>query len=147
MILLILLHTYLPGRNNLLHLFLFLYMLVMQAVVAVEKFLDTKIAKEKADEVFRAVLASKENVVLTGMPGSGKSTVGKLLNMDGFSFVDTDAEIEKRCGCTIKELIEKKGESCFRDLESEVIADVSKESGMIIDEELLPSELIVVKEV
>lgn len=109
-----------------------LYMLVMQAVVAVEKFLDTKIAKEKADEVFRAVLASKENVVLTGMPGSGKSTVGKLLNMDGFSFVDTDAEIEKRCGYSIKELIQKKGESYFRDLESEVIADVSKESGMII---------------
>lgn len=109
-----------------------LYMLVMQAVVAVEKFLDTKIAKETADWVFGSVLAAKENIVLTGMPGSGKSTVGKCLKLDGFSFVDTDAEVEKRAGCTIKELIATKGEPCFRDLESEVIRDVSKESGQII---------------
>ncbi|MBR4960640.1 MAG: shikimate dehydrogenase, partial [Clostridia bacterium] len=46
-----------------------LYMLVMQAVVAVEKFLDTEIAKEAADRVFASVFASKENIVLTGMPG------------------------------------------------------------------------------
>ena len=73
-----------------------LYMLVMQAVVAVEKFLDTEISRTVADNVFASVLASKENIVLTGMPGSGKSTVGKLLNIDGFTFVDTDEEIEKR---------------------------------------------------
>ncbi|MBQ2613726.1 MAG: shikimate 5-dehydrogenase [Clostridia bacterium] len=109
-----------------------LYMLVMQAVVAVEKFLDTQIPKETADRVFASVLSSKENIVLTGMPGSGKSTVGKLLHMDGFSFVDTDKEIEQRCGCTIKELISTKGEPYFRDLESEVIRDVSAKSGQII---------------
>lgn len=109
-----------------------LYMLVMQAVVAVEKFLDIKIPKEKADNVFRSVLASKENIVLTGMPGSGKSTVGKLLAPDGFTFVDTDAEIEKRCGCSIKELIRAKGERYFREIESEVIRDVSAESSRII---------------
>ena len=109
-----------------------LYMLVMQAVVAVEKFLDTEIEKEVADRVFASVLSAKENVVLTGMPGSGKSTVGKRINIDGYTFIDTDAEIEKRCGCTIKELIAAKGEKYFRDLETEVIRDVSSESCRII---------------
>lgn len=88
-----------------------LYMLVMQAVVAVEKFLDTSIPKEQADRVFADIFASKENIVLTGMPGSGKSTVGNLLHVDGFEFIDIDAEVEKRCGCSIKELIQAKGET------------------------------------
>ena len=109
-----------------------LYMLVMQAVVAVEKFLDTKIEAQVADRVFADILSAKENIVLTGMPGSGKSTVGKLIDIEGFELVDTDAEIEKRCGCTIKELIDTKGEKYFRNLESEVIRDVSMEGCKII---------------
>ena len=109
-----------------------LYMLVMQAVVAVEKFLDISIEKKVADQVFASVCSSKENIVLTGMPGSGKSTVGKLLDIKGFEFVDTDTEIEKRCGCSIRELIETKGEAYFRDLETEVIRDVSSVGCRII---------------
>ena len=109
-----------------------LYMLVMQAVVAVEKFLDTEISRTVADNVFASVLASKENIVLTGMPGSGKSTVGKLLDIDGFTFIDTDEEIEKRCGCSIRELINSKSEKYFRDLETQVIKDVSSKGCRII---------------
>ena len=109
-----------------------LYMLVMQAVVAVERFLDKKVEKSAAERVFRSVLAAKENVVLTGMPGSGKSTVGRLLNIEGYEFIDTDAEIERRAGCAIKDLIAEKGEKYFRDLESEVIRDVSAVSCRII---------------
>ena len=111
-----------------------LYMLVMQAVVAVEKFLDTEISRKIADEVFASVLSAKENIVLTGMPGSGKSTVGKLLSatVDGYEFIDTDVEIEKLCGCTIKELIASKGEKHFRDIESDVIRRVSAEGCRII---------------
>ena len=109
-----------------------LYMLVMQAVVAVERFLDTTIAKEVADQVFASIYASKENVILTGMPGSGKSTVGKCLNIEGFEFIDTDEEIEKRCGCSIKELIQEKGEAYFRALETEVIREVSSMNCRII---------------
>ncbi len=109
-----------------------LFMLVIQAVVAVEKFLDTEISKEVASEVFKSILGSKENIVLTGMPGSGKSTIGKALNIEGFEFIDADTEIEKRCGCTIKELIEKNGEKYFRDLESEVIKEISSKSNLVI---------------
>ncbi len=109
-----------------------LYMLVMQAVVAAEKFLDTKISKDVVDKVFRSIISSKQNIVITGMPGSGKSTVGKLLNVDGFEFIDTDTEIEMRCGCTIKELINTKGEKYFRDLESEVIRNISSKNSQII---------------
>jgi len=109
-----------------------LYMLVMQAVVAAEKFLDTEIEKQKADRVYESVYSVKENIVLTGMPGSGKSTVGNLLYLDGYEFFDTDTEVEKRCGTTIKELIAVKGEKYFRDLETEVIRDISSESCRII---------------
>ena len=109
-----------------------LYMLVMQAVVAVEKFIDTQIPKAAAEGVFREIYASKENIILTGMPGSGKSTVGRLLEIDGFSFIDTDEEIVRRCGCEIKDLIREKGEKYFRDIETEVIKDVSSEGCQII---------------
>ena len=109
-----------------------LYMLVMQAVVAVERFLDTTIDKAVADRVFASIYGAKENIVLTGMPGSGKSTVGKLLNIEDFVLIDTDAEIERRCGCSIKAFIHQNGEPCFRDLEAEVIRDVSSLGGRII---------------
>ena len=109
-----------------------LYMLVMQAVVAAERFLDITIDKEIVERVFASVYASKENIVLTGMPGSGKSTVGRLLNIEGFEFIDTDEEIEKRCGCSIKELIRAKGEAYFRDLETEVICEISSMGCRII---------------
>ena len=109
-----------------------LYMLVMQAVVAVEKFLDTSIPQAVADRVFASVLAAKENIVLTGMPGSGKSTVGKLLELDGFTFLDTDAEVEARCGCSIKDLIAERGEAYFRDLETAVIRDAASVGCRII---------------
>lgn len=109
-----------------------LYMLVMQAVVAVERFLDVTIEKEVADQVFADILAAKENIVLTGMPGSGKSTVGRCLDIAGFEMIDTDEEIEKKCDCTIKELIGEKGEKYFRDLETEVIKEVSSKGCRII---------------
>jgi shikimate dehydrogenase len=109
-----------------------LYMLVMQAVVAVERFLDTAIAKDVADKVYEDILNAKENIVLTGMPGSGKSTVGRLVGLKGYTFIDTDEEIEKRCRCTIGELIANKGEKYFRDIETEVIRDISALNGCVI---------------
>jgi shikimate dehydrogenase len=109
-----------------------LYMLVMQAVSAVEKFLDTEIDRRQAERVYAAVRAGKESIVLTGMPGSGKSTVGHCLAARGYRLVDTDEEIEGRCGLKIRDFIEKNGEDAFRDLESEVIRDLAAESGLVI---------------
>ena len=109
-----------------------LYMLVAQAVVAVEKFLGISISKEKTNKVYKDMLGGKENIVLSGMPASGKSTVGSLIKLDGFSFVDTDSEIEKKTGCSIKDLILEKGEEYFRDIETAVIKDLSSQTGLII---------------
>lgn len=109
-----------------------LYMLVMQALSAVEKFLNKELPIKKAEEVYKKVLASKENIVLSGMPGSGKSTLGNLIKLDGFRLVDTDKEVENLTGCSIKSLILEKGEEHFRNIESKVIADLSLKTGLII---------------
>ena len=97
-----------------------------------EKFLDTTIDPAVADDVFATIRGAKENIVLTGMPGCGKSTVGRVLAAEGYTFIDTDAEVEARCGCTIRDLIATKGAAYFRDLESAVIRDLSTEGGRVI---------------
>ena len=110
-----------------------LFMLVAQAVYAVEFFLDTKIPKEKIESVFNKIYKSKENVVLIGMPCSGKSTVGKIIAKTyGREFFDLDAEIEKRIGTSISDYFAKHGERAFRDVETEVLKDVAKKTGVVI---------------
>lgn len=101
-----------------------LYMLVAQAAYAVEHFLDTVVAETKIEEVFRALTAEKENIVLTGMPGAGKTTVGRLLAARlGRPFWDTDQLITERAGRTPAEIIAEDGEPAFRDLEAAVIRE------------------------
>ena len=108
-------------------------MLVAQAVYAVEFFLDTKIPKEKIESVFNKIYKSKENIVLIGMPCSGKSTIGKIVaEACGREFFDLDAEIEKKIGTSISDYFAKNGEEAFRDLETEVLRDVAKETGIVI---------------
>lgn len=110
-----------------------LYMLVSQAVHAVELFLDTKIDECKIQEVFTNILKSKENIVLVGMPSSGKSTVGKILAEKlGRDFYDLDDEIEAKIGCTIAEYFEDHSERDFRDIETEVTKEISQKNGIII---------------
>lgn len=75
----------------------------------------------------------KQNIVLIGMPSSGKSTVGGLLaESEGREFIDTDLLIAERAGKSIPEIFAAEGESGFRKLESEVIADVAAKSGCVI---------------
>ena len=109
-----------------------LYMLVSQAVYAYEHFMDRKISKEIIDEIYSDILNEKSNIVLIGMPSSGKTTVGKLLaSKTGKKFIDTDEEISKKYG-DIPTIFSEKGEAYFRDLEAKTVEEVSKLNGMII---------------
>jgi shikimate kinase len=64
-------------------------------------------------------------ISLIGLPGSGKSTVGRqLARRLNLPFIDSDAEIEKRLGCSIREYFEREGEVAFRDVEQAVVADL-----------------------
>ncbi len=110
-----------------------LYMLVGQAVAAVEIFLDQKLPEDALDKVFRSVLLTKINIVLTGMPGSGKSTVGALLaEKMGRQLIETDLEIQKKTGLHPSEIISAQGEAAFRDIEAEVIAEAAVKNGVVI---------------
>ena len=109
-----------------------LYMLVAQAVKASEYFLDTEYPGKILDDVYKDILSEKENIVLTGMPGAGKTTVGEILSkLTGKTFFDSDYEIAKK-GKTPEEIIREKGESEFRKIESEVIAELSMKNGAVI---------------
>lgn len=109
-----------------------LYMLVGQAVYAAQKFTGREIGEDKIDSIFNQIFKKKENIVLVGMPASGKTTVGKLLAKEtGLEFIDTDDEIIKQYG-NITDIFASKGESGFRDIESQVIKEVSALQGKII---------------
>lgn len=110
-----------------------LYMLVGQAVAAVEIFLDQKLPDDALDRVFQEIRQSKENIVLTGMPGCGKSTVGKrLAKVLNRPLLELDALIEEKAGMHPSEIIRTQGEAAFRDLESEIVAEASMETGCVI---------------
>ena len=110
-----------------------LYMLVAQGVLASEIFLDKKYGIEKLDEVFEKIRRQKENIVLVGMPSSGKSTIGKeIAKRLGRAFYDTDELIEQKSDMTIPNIITSLGEEKFRELESDVVNQISKTTGIII---------------
>jgi shikimate dehydrogenase len=110
-----------------------LYMLVAQAVLAAEIFTDQLLDEELIDKIYGKLLAQKRNIVLTGLPSSGKTTAGKrLAEITGRRFIDSDDVIIEREGVPISEIFSKRGEKAFRDIESEVIAELSKENGVII---------------
>lgn len=110
-----------------------LYMLIAQAVYAIEIFLDRKIDKSVIASLYNKMIKEKENIVLIGMPGSGKTTIGRrLASILNKTLVDTDEEIVKIIKMPISEYFEKYGENSFRDIESQVIKNISKQSGLII---------------
>lgn len=110
-----------------------LFMLVAQAVRACEWFTGSALPVGTTERVYRALWREKCSIVLIGMPGSGKSTVGKLLAkaLDR-PFVDMDREIVARAGQPIERLFAERGEPFFRDLESAVCRDFGKEPGLVI---------------
>ena len=103
-----------------------LYMLVAQAVYAAEHFMNTSIESSKIDEIYKEILSQKQNIVLIGMPGSGKSTIGKILaDSLNMNFVDTDEVIVKDEGKPIPEIFSELGEEKFRDMESAAVLEVA----------------------
>lgn len=110
-----------------------LVMLVGQAAVSSEIFTGKKISGEKEQAVVISLRHRMENIILIGMPGSGKTTHGQLIaERLNKRFIDTDAEIEKDSKCTISEIFEQEGEASFREKETAVLAKFGKESGLVI---------------
>lgn len=76
---------------------------------------------------------SVSNLFLVGMPGSGKSTVGRQLSRRlRLPFFDSDHVIEERLGCSIRDYFAREGEDAFRDLEEQVIAELAAGSGAVV---------------
>ncbi|MBO5082315.1 MAG: AAA family ATPase, partial [Lachnospiraceae bacterium] len=113
-------------------------MLVAQAYFAQRYFYNEEPKVKPGDEVLlKQVIADIEaqvrNIVLIGMPGSGKSTVGKALAEKlGRTFVDTDEEFAKKEGMLAGAYIEQFGEVAFRDAESRVVKEFAKEKSLVI---------------
>lgn len=110
-----------------------LYMLVAQAAFAVEKFIGNPMDFKKINDVYIELLSQKQNIVLTGMPGSGKSTIGKKISeLTGKPFLDTDELIVKKAGRSISEIFKEIGEEGFREIEAEVIKEIGSLGGYVI---------------
>ena len=110
-----------------------LYMLVEQARCASQVFTGKPLPAIRSKEAYSVMSRRKDNRILIGMPGSGKSTVGRILaERLGRSFVDCDTELEKRLGMTAGDYILKAGEEDFRAQETAILAQLGKESGLVI---------------
>lgn len=110
-----------------------LAMLVYQAVGACELFTGEAVSEASAERAYRELRKAAMNIVLIGMPGCGKSTVGSALGRRlGLSVVDLDAEIEREAGVSIPELFRREGEAGFRAREAAQIARFGRENGHVL---------------
>lgn len=110
-----------------------LAMLVLQAVAASEIFWGEKISASVGRQIERELSAEKENIVLIGMPGVGKTTTGTALASElGRPFYDIDEMIVSMAGKSIPEIFAEDGEDAFRQAESEAAGELSKVTGAVI---------------
>ena len=110
-----------------------LTMLVAQAKRANELFFNRPLGDDLMDGILSTLRHEKENIVLIGMPGCGKSTAGRALaNATGKEFADTDEEIVRMTGRTPAHIIREDGEEAFRRIEHEAVCCLGKKSGCVI---------------
>ena len=110
-----------------------LRMLVAQGVRASEIFLGRPHPASALEEILSRLSFEMQNIVLIGMPGSGKSTVAALLARElSREAVEADAELERLAGCTIPEIFASEGEEGFRRRETAVLTELGKRSGLVL---------------
>ena len=110
-----------------------LYMLSAQAVHAAAVFQDIPLDESLVDKAFKSVKNDKQNIVLIGMPSSGKTTVGRILaEKCGKELADTDEYIVKKIGMPIADFFAQHGEAEFRKIEKETVAGLASTGGKII---------------
>ena len=110
-----------------------LLMLAAQAVRASERFCGVEYHAGTAEKIAEEVERRQTTVFLIGMPGCGKSTIGKVLAKEcGREFIDTDCEIQKVCGRSPSEIITKDGTAAFRKLETDILRSASARCGAVV---------------
>ncbi len=110
-----------------------LLMLVAQAKESAEWFSGHSIQDELIPSIYQTLEKQMRNIVLIGMPGCGKSSVGKLLaECLGKKFIDADEQIVLTAQKSIPEIFAADGEDGFRKIETEVLANIGKSSGTVI---------------
>ena len=110
-----------------------LWMLVAQAKESAQWFTGKPISDDVIAPIHRALRQQMENILLVGMPGCGKTTVGQQLAQElGKKFVDADQALEEATGRKITDILPSQGEAAFRALETQTLADLGKQSGLVI---------------
>lgn len=108
-------------------------MLVAQAKYAMELFLDKKVSDSVIEPIINKLAKDSKNIVLIGMPSSGKSSIGKILAKElNREFIDTDLIIEQKENKTIPDIFAESGEEYFRKVEKSVLREKGKLSRTII---------------
>lgn len=108
-------------------------MLVLQAAASAELFLGCKVSVAVTEQIEKELSLDKKNIVLIGMPGVGKTTVGGILAGElSRSFYDVDEMIERMAGKSIPQIFADEGEAAFRQTETEAVAELSKLTGAVI---------------
>lgn len=110
-----------------------LWMLAAQAKESAEVFTGGKISDEVIEKIYRELSHQTKNIVLIGMPGCGKSTIGTLLAEKlGRTLADADEKIISLAGKSIPDIFAQDGEPTFRDWETKALTELGKQSGLVI---------------
>ncbi len=108
-------------------------MLVEQAKISAELFKNTKLDDSVSERIIKELTLELSNIILIGMPGSGKTTIGKLIAEKlGKKFIDIDEKVEDLYQITIPEIFNKYGEKTFRKREKSVIYECGKKNNCVI---------------